>query len=418
MTPDNRADRDEGRFAENIMHFARVLRSAGLPVGPGRVIDALEAVQTVGLESRQDLYWALHACFITHPRQREVFDQAFHVFWRNPKLLQRMMSLVLPEFRVPGTDQGVELNRRLAQALHPDKDAASAAPTEETVEEDFQATLTWSDREQLREMDFETMSADELRASEAAIARMRLRLHPVPTRRYTLGRGERIDPRASLKASMRRPAAGIELVRRRRRTRPPAIVVLCDVSGSMSQYSRMMLHFLHALTSARDRVHSFVFGTRLTNITRYLSARDVDVALDSVSEAVLDWSGGTRIGQTIREFNRHWSRRVLAQGAVVILITDGLDRDTGEGLGAEMMRLQRSCRRLIWLNPLLRFDGFEPKALGAQAILPHVDDFRTIHNLNAMSDLAQALSRSPLETRAELLRWQRMLPGAATAATA
>lgn len=391
------------------MHFARVLRSTGLPIGPGRVLDALEAVEAVGLESRNDLYWALHACFISHPGHRELFDQAFHVFWRNPRLLERMMSLVLPEFRVPGTDQGLELNRRLAEALHPEKNHAESQATD-TVEEDFQATLTWSDREQLREMDFESMSSEELRAAESAIARMRLQLHPVPTRRFVLGRGERIDPRASLKLSMRRPATGIALVKRRRRTRPPAIVVLCDVSGSMSQYSRMMLHFLHALTSARDRVFSFVFGTRLTNVTRHLTARDVDVALDSVSEAVLDWSGGTRIGQTIREFNSQWSRRVLAQGAVVILITDGLDRDVGEGLATEMMRLRRSCRRLIWLNPLLRYDGFEPKALGAQAMLPHVDDFRTIHNLNAMTDLAETLSRSPVESRAELLRWQSMLP--------
>jgi len=391
------------------MHFARVLRVAGLPIGPGRVIDALEAIQETGLESRQDLYWTLHACFISHPRQREVFDQAFHVFWRNPRLLERMMSLVMPEFRAPGTDRGIELNQRLADALQPGKNEAPSAQPTETVEEDFQATLTWSDREELREMDFESMSADELRDAERAIARMRLHLHPVPTRRFSLGRGERIDPRASLRASMRKPAAGISLVRRQRRTRAPAIVVLCDVSGSMSQYSRMMLHFLHALTSARDRVFSFVFGTRLTNITRHLSERDVDVALDSVSEAVLDWSGGTRIGQTIRDFNRHWSRRVLAQGAVVLLITDGLDRDVGEGLSAEMMRLRRSCRRLVWLNPLLRYDGFEPKALGAQAMLPYVDDFRTIHNLNAMSDLARVLSQAPEASRADLTRWQSML---------
>lgn len=404
-----------GRFAENIMHFARVLRVAGLPVGPGRVIDALEAIQVVGLESRQDLYWTLHACFISHPRQREVFDQAFHVFWRNPRLLERMMSLVLPEFRAPGTDRGVELNQRLADALRPANDDTPQTPPTETVEEEFQATMTWSDREELREMDFESMSSEEMREAERAIARMRLDLHPVPTRRFVLGRGERVDARASLRASMRNPAAGISLVKRHRRTRPPAIVVLCDVSGSMSQYSRMMLHFLHALTSARDRVFSFVFGTRLTNVTRHLCERDVDVALDSVSDAVLDWSGGTRIGQTIRDFNRHWSRRVLAQGAVVLLITDGLDRDTGEGLSAEMMRLHRSCRRLVWLNPLLRYDGFEPKALGAQAMLPYVDDFRSIHNLAAMSDLARVLSQSPADSRAEMAHWQSILTTQQTA---
>ncbi len=177
------------------------------------------------------------------------------------------------------------------------------------------------------------------------------------------------------------------------------MVVLCDISGSMGRYSRMLLHFMHALENARERVHAFVFGTRLTNITRQLRHKDVDVALDAVVAAVEDWSGGTRIGACVHDFNVAWSRRVLAQGAVVLLISDGLDRAGGEGLGHEMERLHKSSRRLIWLNPLLRYDGFEPKALGVRAMLPHVDEFRPVHNLESLAVLAEALSE-PAQTRA------------------
>ena len=171
----------------------------------------------------------------------------------------------------------------------------------------------------------------------------------------------------------------------------PPLVVLADISGSMSQYTRIFLHFLHALAEKRRRVHTFVFGTRLTNLTRQMRHRDPDEALENCSSAVKDWSGGTRIGDTLSEFNRLWSRRVLGQGAVVLLITDGLERDDVAGLAEEMERLRKSCRRLIWLNPLLRFDGFEARARGVRAMLPYVDEFRPVHNLNALSDLVASL---------------------------
>ena len=173
--------------------------------------------------------------------------------------------------------------------------------------------------------------------------------------------------------------------------RHPPLALLCDISGSMEPYARMLLHFLHAVTNDRDRVHTFLFGTRLTNVSRYLEHRDPDQALLRVATAVSDWSGGTRIGATLAEFNRHWSRRVLGQGAVVLLITDGLDREGGNGLSRQMARLQKSCRRLIWLNPLLRFDAFEPKSAGVKAMLPYVDDFRPVHNLESLKGLAEAL---------------------------
>jgi uncharacterized protein with von Willebrand factor type A (vWA) domain len=223
---------------------------------------------------------------------------------------------------------------------------------------------------------------------------MRLPIMKMPTRRFVADRhGRRIDMRATLRAGLRASGGMMPLKYRRAAKRHPPLVVLCDISGSMSRYSRIFLHFVHAITNDRDRVHSFIFGTRLTNITRQLHNRDVDIALDRVAEAALDWSGGTRIGESLHEFNRLWSRRVLGQGAVVLLITDGLDRGDIDGLETEIIRLHKSCRRLIWLNPLLRFEGFRPEARGVKAIMPHVDDFRAVHNLNRLRDIGAALSQ-------------------------
>ncbi len=394
----------DGRLVANLMHFARTLRAAGLPVGPGKVLDAVAAVEAVGITDRRDFYWTLHAVFVNRADQRVLFDQAFHVFWRNPELLKKMLSLVLPQMNVEmPQEQGAEMLRRLAEALHPNQ---TARESEET-ELEFDAAMTFSDREQLQRMDFEKMSLDELARAKAAIARMRLPLFDVPTRRFAPDRrGARADMRATLRAALRSGGL-IELRRKSRRRRPPPLVVLCDISGSMSRYSRLFLHFMHSITNDRDRVYTFVFGTRLTNITRYLRYRDVDLALDRVAEVVADWSGGTRIGACLAEFNRLWSRRVLGQGAVVLLITDGLDRDAGTGLAHEMDRLHRSSRRLIWLNPLLRYEGFEPRSLGMKAMLPHVDEFRPVHNLESLETLVDVISAAAQRHSAAAMAQER-----------
>jgi uncharacterized protein with von Willebrand factor type A (vWA) domain len=239
------------------------------------------------------------------------------------------------------------------------------------------------------------MTADEMEQAKRLIAGLRLPIPQIMTRRlHPDARGHRVDLRASLRASLRGNADIIALRRRSYRRRHPPLVVLCDISGSMSRYSRMFLHFLHAITSDRDRVTSFVFGTRLTNITRQLRQRDVDIALGAISATVADWSGGTRIGATLKEFNQRWSRRVLGQNAVVMLISDGLDRDPGEDLGVQIERLHKSCHRLIWLNPLLRFEEFEPRAAGVRLMLPHVDAFLPAHNIDSLTDLARSLQLS------------------------
>jgi hypothetical protein len=384
----------KGRFAENIMHFARVLREAGLPIGPGKVIDAIRATETAGIRRRDDFYWTLHSVFVNRRDQRELFDQAFHIFWRNPKILEKMLGMMLPETEVPAEEAGEkrEAGRRVTDALLP-KAGEGEEPSEKKEEIEFDAAFTFSAQEVLQTMDFESMSAEEEAVAKQAIARMRLPITDVPTRRFHPDpRGRRVDMRSTLRSSLRTPGA-ITLRRRERERRHPPLVVLCDISGSMSRYSRLFLHFMHAITNDRDRVHTFLFGTRLTNVTRYLRQRDVDVALSKVAAAVEDWSGGTRIGTTLHEFNRRWSRRVLGQGALVLLITDGLDRDGGAGLEEEIERLHKSSRRLIWLNPLLRWEGFQPKALGIRAILPHVDEFRPVHNLESLGSLVDVLSR-------------------------
>ncbi|UCH73078.1 MAG: VWA domain-containing protein, partial [Rhodospirillales bacterium] len=334
---------------------------------------------------------------------------AFHVFWRDPGLLERAIALVVPR---PASTQHPDMSRRVAKAM----DAASSGAARDAHQQDDrrdedEASETWSPQEILQEKDFDKMAANDIRAARERIRSMRLPVMALPTRRWRPdSSGARADMRATLRATLRTGGAVISLRRRRRRRRHPPLVVLCDISGSMDRYSRMFLHFMHAITNDRDRVHTFLFGTRLTNISRYLRYRDIDVALDKISRAVEDWAGGTRIGQCLHDFNRDWSRRVLAQGAIVLFISDGLDRDAGAGLGAEMQRLHLSCRRLVWLNPLLRYEAFEPKSIGIRAIMPHVDEFRPIHNLESLRTLVETLARPQPRRQEGMARWREMIP--------
>lgn len=381
-----------GRLAENIMHFGRVLRAAGLPVGPGSVLKAIEAVEAAGLGRREDLYWTLHSSFVTRRDQRPVFDQAFHIFWRNPKLLERATALLLPDMNLPTDETRPAAGAaRLAEALARARGENVRADEDEEIEVDFR--FTYSETEVFQEKDFEQMSGAELEQARAALRRLALPMADIRTRRFQpAARGGRVDMRRTLRATMRTGGHLIALKHRVPKRKAPPLVVIADISGSMGQYTRLFLHFLHQIMLTRRNTHVFLFGTRLTNITRQLRTRDVDDALERVAGAVEDWSGGTRIASSFRDFNHDWSRRVLGQGAVVLLLTDGLERDLDGGLAREMERLHRSCRRLIWLNPLLRYDRFEARASGIKAMLPHVDDFRACHSLDSIADLVEALS--------------------------
>ena len=390
-----------GRLAENVMHFVRILRAAGLPAGPAKVLDALAAVDAIGLDNRDDFRAALAAVLVSRREHQPVFEQAFALFWRNPRLLERMLAALLP--KVEGrAGAPEELPARLAQAMLPPAPGPRETGDEET---ELDAAFSFSAREVLQRKDFASMTSEELAQVKTLLRAMRLPLPRVRVRRTVPAqRGHAIDLRATLRRSVGAGGALTPLRFRARRRRPPPLCVLCDISGSMDRYARMLLHFLHAVTNDRHRVHVLTFGTRLTNITRHLRHRDVDVALSRVAEAVEDWAGGTRIGRCLHEFNFRWSRRLLGQNAVVLLISDGLDADAGDGLAFEAERLSKSCARLVWLNPLLRYAGFEARPAGIRAILPHVDDFLPVHNLETLTDLAHALARPSARDAALALR--------------
>ena len=380
----------QGCLADNVLYFVRVLRAAGLPVGPAKVIDALAAVEAVGVDNRTDFREALAAVLVSRREHLAIFEQAFDLFWRNPRLLEKMLAALLPKIHGRGTDVEENLPARLAQAMLP---PAPPSGRGEEQESELDAAFSFSAREVLQHKDFATMTAEELAEVKALLRKMTLPLPSLPVRRTAAAaRGRAIDLRATLRHSVGAGGALTPLRYRARRRRPPPLCVLCDVSGSMDRYARMLLHFLHAITNDRHRVHVLTFGTRLTNITRHLRHRDVDVALGRVADAVEDWAGGTRIGRCLTEYNRPWSRRLLGQNAVVLLISDGLDADAGDGLAFEAERLAKSCARLVWLNPLLRYSGFEARPAGIRALLPHVDDFLPVHNLETLTDLAKALA--------------------------
>ncbi|MFA7415680.1 MAG: VWA domain-containing protein [Rhizobium sp.] len=381
----------DGRLADNVVFFARVLRKAGLKPGPGAVADAISAVDAIGIGSREEFHAALSCIFVKRHEDQAVFDEAFRLYWRSRDLVQKMiamMSPVAPDAREK--EKAKAGSARVSDALFAERDRGRKEKEEPDVEIDARFTVSGS--ELLRGMDFAQMSAAELSRARKEMERLVLPFDKVAVRRYRPShRPQSVDPRATMRSALRAGGALILPRYRERREMHPPLVVLADISGSMSQYTRVFLHFLHVLTEKRRRVHTFLFGTRLTNVTRQMRNRDPDEALDQCAGAVKDWSGGTRIGEALHTFNRNWSRRVLGQGAVVLLITDGLEREDVDPLAKEMDRLHRSCRRLIWLNPLLRFEGFEARARGVRAMLPHVDELRPVHNLQSLADLVAAL---------------------------
>jgi uncharacterized protein len=377
-----------GALAENIVHFARALREAGVPLGAGAMLDALAAVEAAGFGTREDFYSTLHAVFIKKHEHSLLFDQAFHIFWKRKGLLEKLIAMMSPQAPGQRKPQRAEAGAsRVADALFKSSPQdAKAVPSL-----DLDARFTMSEKEILRSKDFAQMSAAEIEEARKLIKALVMPDDRRRTRRFAPSMQRvRIDARRSFRRSLQ-PGGPIDLKFRDSVERPPPVVALCDISGSMSEYTRLFLHFLHALGDTR-RVSTFLFGTRLTNVTRAMRARDPDEALAQCAALAVDWSGGTRISQALARFNRHWSRRVLGQGAIALLFTDGLEREGVEHLASEVGRLRRSSRRLIWVNPLLRFDGFSAKAQGVRAMLPHVDSFRPIHNLASMADLCRTLS--------------------------
>ncbi len=381
------------RFADNVVHFSRVLRDAGLPVGTERTLAALRALQIVGLDDRERVHAALSAVLIDRHEHQPLFDSAFAAFWRDPKLLERLMYLTLPKIEGRSPTPEPKRSRRLDEALSAPP-VPQTPPSERAGEDggevELDMAMTFSERERLRTTDFESMSGDEYREALRLAALLPLMLEPIRQRRQRPSTRGRIDLRAMLRASARDPACAT-LHYRRACQRPPPLVILCDISGSMQRYSRIFLHWAHALTRTAARVETLTMGTRLTRITRLLRERDVDEALAAAGRRVSDWAGGTRLGPCLRAFNHDWARRLLVGNATVLLLTDGLDRDDAGELAREGRRLRGYAHRVVWLNPLLRFDGFEPRAAGVRALLPHVDAFVPAHDLNSLADVSTRL---------------------------
>jgi uncharacterized protein len=388
-----------GHLAENVMHFGRVLRTAGLPVGTDRIQLALQAIPVSGLHSKRDFHDTLAACFIDRVEHIELFEQAFHLFWRDPDLAGRMMAMLLPKVEAKTHAPPPPENRRLGEALFPHQPEQKQPPLPPKEQIEVDATLTWNERELLRKADFETMTADEWRQAQRLLARIALFFEPITTRRpEPAPHPGRPDARATLRTMARQGGELWQMRWQRPRVRPAPLVVLADISGSMSRYSRMLLHFTHAIGHAEARVESFVFGTRLTRTTRALRQRDPDIAVARVVQEVQDWNGGTRISACLHEFNQRWGRRVLSGRPTVLLISDGLEHGTPDDpqcrtLAFEMERLAKSCRRLVWLNPLLRFSAFQPRAAGIRAMLPFVHQFLPAHNLESLEELAAVLAK-------------------------
>ena len=382
---------ESGHLADNILMFCRTLRNAGLPIGPGRVIEAMAAVRRAGIERRDDFYWALRAVLVNDPAQFRLFDQVFHVYFRNPRLLERMMSLLLPTLEADSSGTPAEApTRRLLEALS----GAASFDQDQGTQIEIDQSGSWSRREVLRRKDFEDMSLEEQSEADELLRAEMLTIADMPIRRFRPhAYGNRYDLRRSMRLVLKNNGQLIELARKRRRRQPPPLVLICDISGSMSRYSRAFLFFAHLMSSRQRMVHTFVFGTRLTNITRRLADKDIDRALEAVSADVQDWDGGTRIAECLECFNMDWGRRVLGQSAAVILLSDGLERDSKADLGFQMQRLHRSCRQLIWMNPMLRYAAFEPRAAGIRTMLPHVDLFLPAHNIERLGQLGRLLQQ-------------------------
>lgn len=378
-----------GQLLDRLIAFARLLRRAGIPIGPGSVIDALDAVMIAGIGTRADFYWTLHSVLIKRHEHRALFHEAFHRFWQRDQV-DRVLREMLPVTRTEGVKSRAA-QRRVEEALGLQRRMPKSQKPQETV---FDMRGTISDAETLRRKDFAQMSASELEEARRRIAAMKMPDDEIATRRFMPSPRGRIDLARTLRASVRSGGDLIELRFRSPREKKPPLVALVDISGSMSDYTRPLLQFFHTLAMRRRNVSTFLFGTRLTNVTRALKTRDPDEALALCSAGVADWSGGTRIATALEEFNKRWSRRVLSQGATVLFVTDGLEREGGGELSRETGRLHRSCRKLIWLNPLLRFEGFEAKAAGIRAILPHVDELRPVHDLSSLASLCDALTET------------------------
>ncbi|MGC8878649.1 MAG: vWA domain-containing protein [Anaerolineae bacterium] len=376
----------------NLLHFVRLLRQLGFRISAERVTDLLQGLTLIDLTRRNDFYYVMRACLVNHPEQIPLFDRVFSLFWLGRE--QWLLELGATTFQRPALLRQQAL-RTAWMTSRERLDDRYLPPGEEEHESspENELTATYSPWETLRHKDFAAMSREELQLAQRWMDALIWRMGERRTRRRIRAykRTCCLDLSTTIRKSMPQQGEIVHLTWQRPRFKPRPLVVICDISGSMERYSRLFLHFMYAVRQGAKRVEAFVFGTRLTRITSALRHRDVDTALQEVSQEVVDWSGGTRIGESLKTFNYRWSRRVLRNGATVIIISDGWDRGDIALLRHEMDRLQRSCHRLIWLNPLAGAPHYQPLVRGMQAALPYVDEFLPLHNLESLEAVVRRL---------------------------
>ena len=396
------------KLDKNVIFFARLLRASGISLSSDSILEAIESIKLVGIENKKSFFYALQTCLIKRPEDMKIFAQAFSLFWQNPKFRDRIRELLLPQTRMQGAEEEKEeLAKRIQDTLSTPENSKSRVVEEETLLIDTSGTA--SDTQLFKEKDFEMMSKAELHMASQSIKELLIKIPKRPFRRSENSiLGKKVSARESLRGAKRNFGSVIpKLIKKRDVSRP--VIVLLDISGSMENYSRMMIHFVHNLMQKHKKVHAFLFGTKLTNISFHIKNKDIDVALKEISKATNDWAGGTRIRDSIFTFNKKWVRRVSSSNSIVFLITDGLDRDHNTDLFNQMERLQKSCYKLVWLNPLLRFKDFLPKSISIKRILLNVDAFLPIHSIESMRNLTSLISKNLEKEQSNTFSWQNKI---------
>jgi uncharacterized protein with von Willebrand factor type A (vWA) domain len=411
-------------FAQRTLAFARLLRRAGVKTTTGQAMDFVRAIEHIDISRREEFREAARACLVTHKDDLPVFDRLFDLYWRaKPEytdgLLQQpdpddLIELAPEEGEEAEETEGSSIEGARGRRLEAIEAIEEAEEGEGSETESLADAFSYSPAEILREKDFADFTEDELAQIRRFMQQLTWQIGRRRSRRKVASpKGRFIDPRRTMRRSLQSGGVPLTLARRQTKTKPRQLVVICDVSGSMDRYSRILLQFIYAVENGMAKVEAFVFGTRLTRVTRLLKHQDIDEAMRRVAREVQDWSGGTRIGQSLQTFNQEWARRVLRNGAVVLIISDGWDRGDPQLLAQEMARLQRSCYRLIWLNPLLGSPRYEPLTRGMQAALPYIDDFMPIHNFASLEALAKHLSQ--IDDKRPVRRQHAVLPEAPAA---
>ena len=396
------------KLDKNVIFFARLLRASGISLSSDSILEAIESIKLVGIENKKSFFYALQTCLIKRPEDMKIFAQAFSLFWQNPKFRDRIRELLLPQTRMQGAEEEKEeLAKRIQDTLSTPENSKSRVVEEETLLIDTSGTA--SDNQLFKDKDFEMMSKDELQMASQSIKELLIKIPRRPFRRSeNSSLGKQVSTRESLREAKRNFGSVLpKLVKKKEVSRP--VIVLLDISGSMENYSRMMIHFVHNLMQRHKKVHAFLFGTKLTNISFHIKNKDIDVALKEISKATNDWAGGTRIRDSIFTFNKKWIRRVSSSNSIIFLITDGLDRDHSTDLFNQMERLQKSCYKLVWLNPLLRFKDFLPKSISIKRILLNVDAFLPIHSIESMQNLTSLISKNLEKEHSNTFSWQNKI---------